>query len=268
MGHLRIGSLPRTTKWCAVVEAVNEFSGISNLSSVQIADQTLEASSRSLRQLPNDLAIQRCFQFLLALSVAGKSINVHDAATEIGLKIEGKPTKLQLAKSLRLWLNEIESKSYNPEFASLARKATADTIAAWINDHSETPQLNLFSGTDDPYKPWRDASNGRGFCELSRLFFANFTERYLNYFLSRTASSQLKTLQERENFSSAINTNADLISTHAFETSKIVQSFSAGWFNKNTSEKTIPSLDNIKGFLSYSFEKIREEFRRQKEASL
>ncbi|MDP3014112.1 MAG: hypothetical protein Q8M92_07725, partial [Candidatus Subteraquimicrobiales bacterium] len=90
---------------------------------------------------------------------------------------------------------------------------------------------------------------------------------YLNFFLSRTASSQLQTLKERENFSSAINSNTELVATHAFETSKIVQSFSAGWFNKHTTEKTIPPLKSIHGFLSFSFEKIREEFRRQREAS-
>lgn len=266
MGHLRIGALPRTKRWSAVVAAIGELSGVGGSSYSEIAEKTLDASNRSLRQLPEDLALQKCFQFLVALSVAGKSTDAEGSARELGIKIEGNPTKLQLAKSLRTWLSELDPKSYNPEFASLARKATADTIAAWINEHSETPQLNLFSNLKDPYKPWRDASSGRGFCELSRSFFSNFTQRYLNFFLSRTASSQLQTMKERERFSSAIKSNTESITTHAFETSKIVQSFSAGWFNKHASEKTIPSLENIHGFLSNSFEKIREEFRRQREA--
>ena len=266
MGHLRIGSLPRTKKWSAVVSAIGEISGVSDSSYSEIAKKTLDASNKSLRQLPGDLALQKCFQFLVALSVAGKSTDVYLSARELGLKIEGKPTKLQLTKSLRSWLSELNPTTYNPEFASLARKATADTIAAWINEHSETPQLDLFPKLDDPYKPWRDAARARGFCDLSRKFFTNFTRRYLNYFLSRTASSQLKTLKEREKFSSAINRNTKLIATHAFETSKLVQSFSAGWFNKHASEQKVPSLEIIQGFLSYSFEKIREEFRRQQEA--
>jgi len=267
LGHLRTGSLPRTRKWSDVVSAVGEISGANDSAYSDIAEKTLDASNQSLRQLPGDLALQKCFQFLVALSVAGKSADVHISAKKLGLKIEGEPTKLQLAKSLRVWLDELNPKTYNPEFEGLARKATSDTIAEWINKHSKTPQLTLFAELDDPYKPWRNAASGSGFCELSRNFFANFTQRYLNYFLSRTASSQLKTLQERENFSTAINRNSGLIATLAFETSKLVQSFSAGWFNKHTSEKTIPSLENIQGFLRYSFEKIREELRRQKEAS-
>jgi len=265
MGHLRIGSLPRTKKWIAVVAAIGDISGISESSFSELAEKTLDASNRSLRQLPNDLALQKCFQFLIALSVAGKSTDVLNSAKGLGLTIEGNPTKLQLSKSLRNWLSELNPSAYNPEFASLARKATIDTVATWINKHSDTPQLNLFLNSEDPFKAWRSAASGGGFSELSRSFFANFTQRYLNYFLSRTASSQIQTLEERKRFSSAIHNNAELIATHAFETSKLVQSFSAGWYNKHTSEQKIPSLQKIQGYLKHSLEKIREEFRRQKE---
>lgn len=267
MGHLRTGSLPRTKKWSAVVSAVGDISGISESSFSEIAEKTLDASNRSLRQLPSDLALQKCFQFLIALSVAGKSTDVQNSAKRLGLTIVGNPTKLQLSKSLRNWLSELNPSNYNPEFASLARKATIDTVASWINIHSATPQLALFSNSEDPFKAWRSAATGGGFSELSRNFFANFTQRYLNYFLSRTASSQIQTLEDRKKFSSAVHASTELIATHAFETSKIVQSFSAGWYNKHTSEQKVPSLQKIQGYLRHSFEKIREEFRRQKEVA-
>ena len=154
--------------------------------------------------------------------------------------------------------------AYNPEFASLVRKATLDTIAAWLNKHLSQTQKSLFPQIKDPFQPWRVASDGRGFCELSRMFFSNFTSLYLNYFLSRTASSQLRTITDREQFAAAITSGIDVISKHAFETSKIVQSFSAGWFNNNAIGR-LPSQLEIEGFLRHSFEKIREELRREKE---
>ena len=96
------------------------------------------------------------------------------------------------------------------------------------------------------------------------MFFSNFTSLYLNYFLSRTASSQLQTITDREQFAAAITSGIDVISKHAFETSKIVQSFSAGWFNNNAIGR-LPSQLETEGFLRHSFEKIREELRREKE---
>ena len=265
MGHLRIGVLPRSRNWRAVVSAIGEMSGgqIDGRSCSDLADKTLVASQRELRKLPDDIAFQRCFQFLVILSVAGKSDNVQQAAKSFGLGIDGIPTKLELSRVLRTWLSGLDPYYYNPEFASLARHATADTIAAWINQHADTPQLSLFPTSEDPYKPWRKASTGAGFCELSRSFFSNFTDRYLKYFLSRTASSQFSTVEERSQFSNLVRNNVDLVTTHAFETSKIVQSFSAGWFNKNASEYKLPPIESVKGFLGFSIEKIREEFRRE-----
>ena len=265
MGHLRTGSLPRTKKWSAIVSAVGDGSDIDESSFSDIADKTLDASNRFLRKLPDDPMLQKCFQFLIVLSVSGKAENVQERAEKLGLNIEGSPTKLQLSRSLRSWLSDVKLSDCNPEFSSLARKATIDTLTSWFNKHSDTPQIDLFSKSTDPFSAWRSASNGGGFSELSRSFFANFTQRYLNYFLTRTASSQIKTLEDRKKFGIAVQKNAESISTHAFETSKLVQSFSAGWYNKHTSDYKIPSSQNIQGYLRHSLEKIREEFRRQKE---
>ncbi len=265
MGHLRTGSLPRTKKWSAIVSAVGDGFDTDESSFSEIADKTLEASNRFLRKLPYDPILQKCFQFLIVFSVSGKAEDVQKIAAKHGLYIEENPSKLQLSKSLRTWLSDVNPSDCNPELSSLSRKATLDTLTSWFNKHSDTPQIDLFSKSIDPFSAWRAAATGGGFSELSRSFFANFTQRYLNYFLTRTASSQIKTLEDRKKFDAAVQRNAESISNHAFETSKLVQSFSAGWYNKNASENKIPSSQNIQGYLRHSLEKIREEFRRQKE---
>ena len=265
MGHLRAGVLPRTKPWSAVVSSIGSFTGAAESIIIDIAEKTLDASKKAFRELPHDQTVKSCFQFLVALSVAGQSVDVKLSAQDFGIDISDKPTKLQLSRALREWLSKNPPQNLNPEFASLARKATLDTIAAWLNKHQSSAQASLLPESEDPYQPWRAASNGRNFCELSRYFFSNFTTRYLNYFLSRTASSQFPTISERERFAAAITSSIDSISQHAFETSKIVQSFSAGWFNKHAIGK-VPALTEIEGFLRHSFEKIREEFSREKDA--
>lgn len=265
MGHLRTGTLPITQKWRSVVTSIGTSADISGRKIADIAEKTLDASSQVLRKLPHDQTVQSCFQFLVTLSVAGQSSDVKSAFQKFGIVIEKEPTKLQLSRALRNWLNRESLQIYNPESASLVRKATVDTIATWINKHLSQDQ-KLFPQLEDAFQPWKEASNGRGFCELSRIFFANFTTLYLNYFLSRTASSQIQTITEREHFAKAVTECIDSVSNHAFETSKIVQSFSAGWFNKHAIGK-VPPLNEVEGFLRHSFEKIREALSLEKETS-
>lgn len=265
MGHLRTGNIPKTRKWRDVVSSISSLSGIGDIPYDEIAEKTLEASNQFLRKLPYDEAFQCCFQFLVTLSIAGRDQDVGESAKNFGINVEGEPTKIKLSKALRDWIDANHPKSYDSEIASLARQATADTIASWINENSSANQLSLFSVEEDPYRPWRVSSKGNGFCKLTRSFFSNFTSRYLNFFLSRAANSNLKTYDERRKFNDAINKNSEKVAQHAFETTKLVQSFSAGWFNKQSKKESPPSFHDIRGFLIHSFEKLREEFRIQKE---
>jgi hypothetical protein len=109
---------------------------------------------------------------------------------------------------------------------------------------------------------WRSASSGSGFCEVARLFFAKFTERYLNYFIEREASAQTRSIERRRLFSVALGRHIDDVSNHAFETSKIAQSFAAGWYNRYASQK-VPSDKEITRFLKRCFAKLSEELLRE-----
>jgi hypothetical protein len=97
---------------------------------------------------------------------------------------------------------------------------------------------------------------------VARIFFAKFTERYLRYFLEREASAELPSLEAREKFSQQLSAHVDAVSQHAFETSKIAQSFAAGWFN-NHARNAHPSEREIEGFLGLSFGKLQEELQRE-----
>jgi hypothetical protein len=61
-----------------------------------------------------------------------------------------------------------------------------------------------------------------------------------------------------------LTAQSNAIADHAFETSKIMQSFAAGWFNKHAAASP-PSQVEVTNFLRTSFGKMREEFRREAE---
>jgi len=220
----------------------------------------MEAAKGKIRDVQRDAGVARSFQFLLLLSVAARQEDPQAFLTEYGLALPERVSPLALSTALRTWLQPTELRA-NPEYATIARQATVDTIVEW-HQANTVGQRRLFGGDTDPFESWRRASQAGGFSELSRTFFAKFTTRYLDYFLSRAASATISTAAQRERFDAALNNHVDQISRHAFETSKITQSFAAGWFNNNALQE-LPSDDKIRGFLGLVFSKIREELRRE-----
>ena len=79
----------------------------------------------------------------------------------------------------------------------------------------------------------------------------------------RTYLTVVFPLGPSERFAAELRSHVNAISHHAFETSKIAQSFAAGWYNNHIKNKT-PSDREIQAFLSTAFGKIREELQRER----
>jgi hypothetical protein len=223
-----------------------------------IAQRTLSNVRKRYSNLRFDSGVKAAFQFLVFLSVLSREQDPVGELSKYGISVKSEPTPVSLARAAHNWVNANRD---SLEYARIAQSAAGDAIAIWYTAHS-TKQGRLFDLPDDSFEIWRYAGKGSGFCELSRAFFAKFTERYLNYFLEREASSVASSLEERKKLRRGIKSHIKNISQHAFETSRITQSYSAGWFNKHASDG-LPSEEAIDGFLAYAFEKMREELLRE-----
>lgn len=255
MGHERTGALPRTLRWRTVVEQISG-ADISEVVATELADLTLHNVRRRFEGLADEGSIQAAFRFLIALAVASRSNTPNDALEQgFGIHVEGQPSPLALAKAFQLSLDGYP----NSEKSDLAAKALADALAQFSRD-PRFLQEHIFGVS--PWDTWREADSGAGFCDLSRLYFSNLTERYLRYFLDREASALLGDPQRVTDFRQQLRATVDSISRHAFETSKITQSYAAGWFQKNV-KSGMPASGEIRGFLSFALHKIREELRRE-----
>lgn len=269
MGHERVGILPKSKTWRKVVAQISEFSSydkIDDTNSIkiqennniaEIAKNVLKNVRDRIEYIENDKGIISAFKFLVMLSFASKQKEPLYFLKENGVNLSNLNSPLQIGKGVDFWINEHKE---SDEYASMARASIIDAITVWLRQN-QSNQENLFFNKD-PYETWRKSANGAGFCELSRLFFSKFTERYLKYFLEREASANINSISEREIFNSNIENHIQNISKHAFETAKITQSFAAGWFNKNVKEN-LPSDIEIKGFLNIAFGKIRAELLRE-----
>lgn len=257
MGHERNGRLPRTVSWRDIVRALESATNGSDAEVASLAERTLELVRDRFQTLHRDAGVQAAFGFLVALARAQPP--TVDSRAAPGVIVPSNATPLRLIVALNDW---VDLHAQSREYAELGKRAAAEALATWHAQQSQQAGLFAKSAPDISRDAWAAASTAGGFSEISRLFLARFTERYLRYFLEREASSAIANLETREHFSERLHTSVDLVSKHAFESSRIAQSFAAGWFAKHARDRT-PTNNSLSTFLRVAFGKLREELRRE-----
>ena len=256
MGHERVGALPRTRRWQDVVDGIADAASVDG-DVQEVANATLRNVRSRLRTIPGDAGMVAAFEFLVGLAVsASTGIDVR-ILNNVAVDLSTNPSPLRLANALA---QHVAANRQSAEYAELARKAAVDAIVQWTE--RQTQQLSFTGEHEQADQVWRRAGDGSGFCEVARLFFGKFVERYLNYFLSREASSRVGNTATRDLLATRLQEHVDGVSHHAFETARITQSFAAGWFNLHTREG-MPATDEIAGFIAHSMGKLHEELLRE-----
>jgi len=257
MGHERIGFLPKTKQWNDIVRQLSAYEG-DNEAVKKITNDTLSCIRKTYEQMPYDESVTKAIKFLAMLSYSAKRTDQVSFLNENGCSVDNKLSLFSLMNSAKYY---IDTENGSLEINKIARDAVLQAITTYQGTHT-SEQLTLFGEQSDSV--WKDAGSGAAFCELARLFFAAFTDRQIKYYIERSAASEIDNYAALQSFSAGIEQQAEAISHHAFETSKIMQSFAAGWFNKYA-VNSIPSDSKITDFLRTSFGKMREEFRREVE---
>ncbi|MCE5218105.1 hypothetical protein LLH03_13865 [bacterium] len=254
MGHERIGVLPKSKRWRSIVADVGSLTG-GEYDVGTIAGETLRATRSRLRWFQDDPAPLEAFSFLVELSVRARTGGLSGMP---GLDDGGPLTPLRLVRVLRSRLASIDS---SPEYRELSAAAGADALALWYQTH-RVQDVSLFEGFGCADSTWDALQSGRGFCELSRLFFSKIVERYLRYFLERELSAVGPSLSHSDQVRADLQSYLADVSQHALETSKITQSLAAGWFNKHA-QKGMPPKSSIRGVFNYALTKLRDEMTRE-----
>ena len=252
MGHVRIGFLPRTRQWKAIIDQLCSYDNDSDTVAV-IADHTLNAVRKKFDGLQYDESVIKAIEFLANIIVSSRQEDQVAFLQDKGYQVDGKLSLFDLtacAQSL------IQTTNGSLETNKLARDSAVWAIMEYYEQHSDN-QISLFKNEKNPFK---DRGSGREFCELARYFFAAFTEKQIRYYIDREASSIIGDYGKYSHFSKALTEHSLQITEHAFEISKIMQSFAAGWFNNHALD-TEPSEDSVTDFLKVSFGKVREELR-------
>jgi hypothetical protein len=255
MGHVRTGFLPHTPQWNAIVQQLSLFGGDASVVPT-IANGTLTAIKNTYAVMPFDESVQKAVSFLANLAFSAKQADQIEYLRANGYIVDGNLSVFSLVASAQ---KLITTDNGSLEINKIAKDAAMQAVITYQDIHQDN-QLDLFGSTGQ--SPLRNIGNGAAFCELARSFFAEFTDRQIKYYVERVAASTINNYGDLERFTKALSDQSNAIADHALETSKIMQSFAAGWFNKYAVTNS-PTGEEVTSFLRTSFEKMREEFRRE-----
>ncbi len=272
MGHNRIAYLPKTKKWATIVRDVAAFKGtegsggggvalapteVDLVKVAAIADQTLANVRYRFAHIDCDSGVIAAFRFLVLLVHATGRDNPSAVLKEHGVQLADDFGAYEVGRALQ---DYVQQELDSTEYGTVAIQALFDALQSYLRQGQGTPQLEF--DTTSSFETLRSGTDAGLFCELSRQFFSNFTERYLRYFLEREAARSIESVTDRELFLSSVHGHVQDLSKHAFETAKITQSFAAGWYNKHVKDN-LPSELKLKGWVSFSFSKINSELTRE-----
>jgi len=228
MGHVRLGSLPRSRAWKEVVGLITAGADVS-----QIANATIRAADKAFSIVLNDEGFTEAVWLMTQLAIAAKKDNFNDHLQSVGINLPQDSSLPDVAAAVAEAMDrKLESNGSRSDLGEMSQRALVGALVEHIS-----PKLpSLFTpDASDVQAALASLGKKREFGELSRTFFAKLTNESMNYFLSKTLATHLgegqrfATMNEMGQFEKALT-------THCKEASLIVEQFSADWFSKHKYE--------------------------------
>lgn len=253
MGHTRLGRLARTRRWLQVIGLLQ-----AGATAAQIARATMIAAEQGFKAAANDPGLQQAFWLLTQLPLAARSPHFVERLREAGLQVSDKPSLMELMSSFSQAVETRTTRSGGrSDVGEMAEASAVEVLSRFMKPRTQ----NLFGTTSqDLQSALAGVGTHRQFSNLSQDFFANFTRRCLDYFVSREVANHVgpgerfPTLQGKRGFDEALQ-------LHSVQASKIVEEFSGGWFSKTNWEKEGISRDAARDFLHVAMKKLVSELK-------
>jgi hypothetical protein len=258
LGHIRLGTLPKTQKWNQVVGLI---AGGAELDGIAAA--SAEAAEYGLERASKDEGLAHAFWLLAQIPQAARRENFSERLGELGLHVSTQPTLLEIVAAFtRAVDGRVLEAGKRTDLGEMAQLAGSETLASLVG--SELPSLFGPTATDVRLAVARFGSSDR-FSILARDFFSRLTSRSLGYFLSRELSKHVgpnkrfAAVGEHSDFNAALD-------LHCREASRIIKEFSGGWYGKTLQQEKAITRDEARRFAHVAFKKLRAELRKRRDA--
>lgn len=257
MGHLRVGRLPKTMRWSAVVGLLDA----PDVDSFDVARATVAAAEERLRGLASDPSLAYCFWLLARITWAARGPNFTAMLGDLGIDARPDDSALTFISRVTDRAREVVTRfpesGHFSELASLAlRRALSETVGQ--------QNLSLFGSSVEQLQEACRAYSARAqFGVLAQRFFGDFLARTLRSLVEKelshhTGSGQgLPSVVESQRFSESLD-------LHARQSARIMGEFAAGWYSKHNWESQGQiSREEAQGFAAVALRKLRMELKRE-----
>ncbi len=256
MGHSRLGPLPKTRKWVKVVALMRGGAG-----AAQVANATVTAAEKGLKAAPNDTGVIETIWLLMKLPFAARSDNFAEALLDCGVSVSQEPGLMEIVAAVT---EAIDAKMPNnrgrSDLGEMAQMAAAETLSEVIGGRLS----GLFGSTpEEVQKEFARLGTSKQFGIFAKDFFARFTYKSLDFFLSKTLPDHVgdghrfQTLGQQEKFTQALD-------QHCRETAKILETYCGEWLDRHNYE-TGGNITRkmVENFTAYAMTKLTDELRQR-----
>jgi len=258
MGHVRLGTLPKTRAWKEVIALIANGADVS-----AIADATMRAADKAFEAIQNDKEFGDTVELLTQLAVAARKDDPGEFLESVGIRLSDQTSLAEVSVVLTQALEQKAARSGSrSDFGELAHNAL---VGAVVEHLSERFGPMFAPNSQEVHLALSDLGKKSQFGGLSRTFFAKLTNSSIDYFLSRTIGTQIG---EGQRFATTnqVAQFQGALELHCKEAAEIVERYSADWFSKHhfQSGGEIPDA-KTKGFGWYAMKKMRDELKMRAE---
>jgi hypothetical protein len=257
MGHIRLGRLPKSKSWRAVVGLLTK-----GAPDDEIVSASTRAIERELASAVSDPIFVEAVRLLCLIPQAARSTDFGTGLRGIGVDVPDQPELTQVLTAVGRHLDNRAARVGRSDFAELSRRALIGTLASEIG--ATLP--GLFGSTpSDVRLSTARLSYDNGFSRAARAFFARLMSDTLSSWLDRTLSTQVG---NGLRFADAADRAAfDLaLGQHCVEATRIIREFASGWYAKTIFRDGTVTSARAAGFAAISFKKISQELRARETA--
>jgi hypothetical protein len=257
MGHSRVGTLPKTRDWNAVVKLLREGAAVD-----EIAAASAKAAEASLPKIAREEALVRSLWLLAQIPRAARSADFAAALEGLDLQTGRDPGLVDVVAALTSSVDRhVARTGGRSDFGEMAQRAAAESLTNLAG--RELPGL-FGTASEDVKRAIGKFATVRNFGILARDFFARFTRRHLEYYLGRELANHIG---RTERFGSLSQERAfkSALELHCLETARIIQDFSAEWYSKAVFEDRLTPRATAR-FAAVAFGKIQRELRQRRGA--
>jgi hypothetical protein len=267
MGHTRLGAIPKTRKWSAVVASLfgshdASASGVSLAEQVpQISRVLIEATAGGLDKAKNDKGVRYCVYLLTQIAVSSRLPDWRQRLVALGISLDDGASIYDLILQYQCAVDDyVQTNRCVSDLSEMAQQAAGEALLA----AAKRIPVPLFSdGPEDVARILRTVSNKSGFGELGQIFFGRLLARYLNFYLSRLAASHAGAASLPS--IAGIGDLNDALLSHCQQSALIVRDFCGDWYSATQFREGI-TPQNTSRFVAVALNKVRAEIVSQQDS--